>query len=107
MTDSDFLHSNIIFPHQGTDFFEKSKGVHIRIKQRNARHCLTLVEGIDDPHQILKYLKKTLATNGTLFKEDTRTVIQLQGDHRQKVRDFLIVSKLFEANQIKMHGAGT
>ena len=103
---------NLIFPGQET--FDKEaeieiKQVHIRIQQRNKGKCLTLVEGLDEkwdpnPEKILKYLRKALATNGTLLKGEKGKVLQLQGDHRQKMHDFLIANKLCESNQIKIHG---
>ena len=108
------LEDKLVFP--GESEFDKQPDlcVHIRIQQRNRGKCLTLVEGLDEkwnpnPQQMLKYLRKTLATNGTLLKSDNGPdkILQLQGDHRQKVRDFLVSNKLCELDQIKIHGGST
>lgn len=62
-----------------------SKGsyVHIRIQQRNGRKSLTTVQGLAidlDLKKILKALKKTYSTNGTILVDDeVGEVIQLQG----------------------------
>ena len=104
----------LVFPGQsnlGTHSSNIKTCVHIRIQQRNRGKCLTLVEGLEEqwqpnPQQILKYLRKTLATNGTLLKSDNGSdkILQLQGDHRQKVSDFLISNQLYGPDQIKIHG---
>ncbi len=70
--------NQLIFPEHediGTiqQFSNDQVNVNIRIQQRNGAKCLTLVEGLDEkwdpnPAKILKNLRKTLATNGTLLK---------------------------------------
>ncbi len=53
-----------------------SKGssyVHIRIQQRNGRKSLTTVQGLAsdlDLRKILKALKKTYSTNGTILSDE-------------------------------------
>ncbi|CED84275.1 Translation initiation factor 1 (eIF-1/SUI1) [Phaffia rhodozyma] len=86
--------------------------VHIRIQQRNGRKTLTTLQGLDkkfDPKKILKAFKKEFACNGTVVEdEEAGQVIQLQGDQRLKIRQFLVESELFtekEAKaQIQIHG---
>jgi translation initiation factor 1 len=67
--------------------------VHIRIQQRNGRKTLTTVQGLSkeySPKALLKAFKKEYACNGTIIQDkDMGEVIQLQGDHRTKVMDFL------------------
>ncbi|PUU75664.1 translation initiation factor SUI1 [Tuber borchii] len=67
--------------------------VHIRIQQRNGRKTLTTVQGLPkeySPKALLKAFKKEYACNGTIIQDkDMGEVIQLQGDHRTKVMDFL------------------
>jgi translation initiation factor 1 len=67
--------------------------VHIRIQQRNGRKTLTTVQGLSkeyNPKTLLKAFKKEYACNGTIIQDpDMGEVIQLQGDHRTKVMDFL------------------
>lgn len=65
--------------------------------ERNGRKTLTTVQGIPskfDHKKILKVIKKEFACNGTIIS-DTESkglgeVIQLQGDHRLKIKDFLV-----------------
>merc|ERR1712087_286002 len=83
----------------------KASNVHIRVQQRNGRKSWTIVTGFPaeaklpksgrgfpvDYDKILRALKKSFKTNGTLIKDDDHgTVIQLQGDIRREVADFLI-----------------
>ncbi|GAB1312146.1 Eukaryotic translation initiation factor eIF-1 [Madurella fahalii] len=88
--------------------------IHIRIQQRNGRKTLTTVQGIPskfDHKKILKVIKKEFACNGTIIS-DTESkglgeVIQLQGDHRLKIKDFLVDSQSglgLDEKNIKIHG---
>lgn len=48
---------------------------------------------------------KVFACNGTIVEdEELGEVIQLQGDHRTKVQQFLIEEKIADKDQIKVHG---
>jgi translation initiation factor 1 len=84
--------------------------IHIRIQQRNGRKTLTTVEGIPskfDLKKVLKVIKKQFACNGTVVQDQTAgDVIQLQGDQRNAVKDFLIGSEGLEIDPktIKVHG---
>ncbi|KAJ5738340.1 Eukaryotic translation initiation factor eIF-1 [Penicillium malachiteum] len=76
--------------------------IHIRIQQRNGRKTLTTVQGLPakyDQKKILKRMKGLYglvetdcwtACNGNIVKdEEMGEVIQLQGDQRKDVHDFL------------------
>ena len=82
--------------------------VHIRVQQRNGRKCLTTVQGINpkiDLKKVIKAFKKEFACNGTVIEdEEFGKVIQLQGDHRADVKDFLITMKVCQEEQIIVHG---
>jgi len=82
--------------------------IHIRIQQRNGRKTLTTVQGIApqfDKKKILKYCKKEFACNGTVIEhEEYGEVIQLQGDQRQKVADWLERNQIAKSENIKVHG---
>eukprot|EP00440_Ansanella_granifera_P054469 gb/GFBE01059041.1/.p1 GENE.gb/GFBE01059041.1/~~gb/GFBE01059041.1/.p1 ORF type:complete len:118 (+),score=49.35 gb/GFBE01059041.1/:1-354(+) len=98
----------------------KSK-VHIRMQQRNGRKSWTTVAGFPetarlpksgkvlavDFDKILRALKKTFKTNGVLIKDaEHGSVIQLQGDIRKEVAEFLIeVTALVTKDQIMIHGS--
>jgi len=105
----------------------KSDKIHIRLQQRNGRKTLTTVQGLPekyDPKKLLKAMKKEFACNGTVVAsadssdedaapgpnkaQDFGMVLQLQGDQRSKVKEFLVSSGLVtdkEAkDQIVIHG---
>lgn len=82
--------------------------VHIRTQQRNGRKKITTVQGLASDlnlKKILKYFKKEFCCNGTIVKdEELGKVIQVQGDQRQNVFNFLTQEKICDRNQIKIHG---
>ncbi|KAI4171140.1 MAG: hypothetical protein LQ343_004476 [Gyalolechia ehrenbergii] len=85
--------------------------IHIRIQQRNGRKTLTTVQGLPkkfDQKKILKVIKKKFACNGTIVNDtEMGEVIQLQGDQRKDVQEFLVDKKeglALDAKTIKVHG---
>ncbi|RAR00536.1 Eukaryotic translation initiation factor SUI1 [Stemphylium lycopersici] len=85
--------------------------IHIRIQQRNGRKTLTTVQGLPkkfDQKKILKVIKKKFACNGTIVSDaEMGEVVQLQGDQRKDVQDFLTDKKEglgLDAKTIKVHG---
>ncbi|KAL1586131.1 hypothetical protein WHR41_04830 [Cladosporium halotolerans] len=85
--------------------------IHIRIQQRNGRKTLTTVQGLPkkfDQKKILKVIKKKFACNGTIVADsEMGEVIQLQGDQRKDVQEFLTDKKEglgLEALTVKVHG---
>jgi translation initiation factor 1 len=80
----------------------------IRIQQRNGRKTLTTVQGLPadlDQKRILKAFKKEFACNGTVIEdEELGEVIQLQGDQRLKVQQFLIAQEIVTKDKVKIHG---
>ncbi|KAI9064502.1 eukaryotic translation initiation factor 1 [Trametes sanguinea] len=81
--------------------------IHIRIQQRNGRKTLTTLQGLPkeyDLKKLLKAFKKEFACNGTLVDdEEAGQVIQLQGDQRLKISNFLVTEGIPKAS-IKVHG---
>ncbi|EEY20052.1 translation initiation factor SUI1, partial [Verticillium alfalfae VaMs.102] len=71
--------------------------IHIRIQQRNGRKTLTTIQGLPrrfDQKKILKVIKKKFACNGTIVEDsEMGDVIQLQGDQRKAIHEFLIDKK--------------
>uniref|UniRef100_A0AAR2KHN9 Eukaryotic translation initiation factor 1 n=1 Tax=Pygocentrus nattereri TaxID=42514 RepID=A0AAR2KHN9_PYGNA len=67
--------------------------IHIRIQQRNGRKTLTTVQGIADDYdkkKLVKAFKKKFACNGTVIEHpEYGEVIQLQGDQRKNICQFL------------------
>ncbi|GHJ85092.1 hypothetical protein NliqN6_1494 [Naganishia liquefaciens] len=115
----------------GTPIHEEPRGsdkIHIRIQQRNGRKMLTTVQGLGkeyDAKKVLKAFKKEFACNGTVVssedgdeeaapepsnkaKTNFGQVIQLQGDQRANVREFLISTGMVAARdakeKIQVHG---
>ncbi|XP_052208596.1 protein translation factor SUI1 homolog 2-like [Diospyros lotus] len=82
--------------------------VHIRVQQRNGRKCLTTVQGLKKEFsydRILKDLKKEFCCNGTVVQDkEVGKVIQLQGDQRKNVSNFLVQAGIVKKDQIKIHG---
>jgi len=102
---------------QHDPFAEANKGVsggvqnapiHIRIQQRNGRKTLTTIQGISadyDLKKITKAFKKEFACNGCVVEHPEHgEVVQLQGDQRNSVCDFLTMCGLANAEQLKVHG---
>ncbi|KAK9316241.1 translation initiation factor SUI1 [Lipomyces starkeyi] len=90
------------------DISQPTNYIHIRIQQRNGRKTLTTVQGLPveyDQKRILRALKKDFACNGTIVKDDELgEVIQLQGDQRVKVMEFLSTQLNILKKNIKIHG---
>ncbi|KAI9674989.1 MAG: Eukaryotic translation initiation factor eIF-1 [Caeruleum heppii] len=80
-------------------------------KERNGRKTLTTVQGLPkkfDQKKILKVIKKKFACNGTIVNDtEMGEVIQLQGDQRKDVQEFLVDKQdglELDAKTIKVHG---
>jgi translation initiation factor 1 len=84
------------------------KIVHIRLQQRNGRKSLTIIQGLDeiiDFEKIIKLFKKEFCCNGCIVKDkQLGIVIQLQGDQRDNVKNFLINKEISCEHFIKTHG---
>jgi translation initiation factor 1 len=82
--------------------------VHIRVQQRNRRQCILTVQGLDDDLDlkgICKALRKNLNCNGTVVKDkEYGEIIQLQGDHRGPVSEFLVDQQIITKDQLVIHG---
>jgi len=84
------------------------KTVHIRLQQRNGRKSLTIIQGLDeliDFEKVIKLFKKEFCCNGCIVKDlQLGIVIQLQGDQRESVKNFLINNEISCDNFITLHG---
>lgn len=80
----------------------------IRIQQRNGRKTITTLQGLPidiDRKRLLKAFKKEFACNGTVIDdEEAGQVIQLQGDQRLKIQQFLATEEIVPKDKIKIHG---
>ena len=82
--------------------------VHIRVQQRNRRKCILTIQGLDDDldlKKICKALRKNLQCNGAVVKDkEYGDIIQLQGDHRSVVQEFLVDQEIITKDQLVVHG---
>ncbi|KAB2605973.1 translation factor SUI1-like protein [Pyrus ussuriensis x Pyrus communis] len=82
--------------------------VHIRVQQRNGKKCLTTVQGLKKDfsyNKILKDLKKEFCCNGNVVQDkELGKIIQLQGDQRKNVLQFLVQAEIVKKDRIKIHG---
>mmetsp|Transcript_38 Transcript_38/g.65 ORF Transcript_38/g.65 Transcript_38/m.65 type:complete len:113 (-) Transcript_38:243-581(-) len=82
--------------------------IHIRIQQRNGRKSLTTVTGLSqelDLKKILKAVKKSFCCNGTIVDDpEVGQVVQLQGDQRKQIAQFLIEEGITKKEAVKIHG---
>lgn len=85
---------------------------HIRVQQRNGRKCITTLAGLEedlDLKRICKAMRNCFSCNGNVvMDEDEDTgVIQLQGDQRENVKQWLLDQQVIlknEAHRIVVHG---
>ncbi len=97
-----------------TDPFSKmekgkdSSKVHIRMQQRNGRKCITTVQGLADDldiKRIAKALKKVFQCNGTVnVDEEMGEILQLSGDQRVNIKEFLVNQQICHDDQVVIHG---
>jgi translation initiation factor 1 len=82
--------------------------VHIRLQQRNGRKSLTTIQGLDeklDLNKLTKAFKKEFCCNGCVVdNKELGRIVQLQGDQREKVKDFLADEEIASKKMIKVHG---
>ncbi|PHJ23266.1 translation initiation factor [Cystoisospora suis] len=83
--------------------------IHIRNQQRNGRKSVTTVQGLDkafDLKKMVRALKKEFSCNGTVIEDPEHgSIIQLQGDQRNAVKEFLEREGICSVDQIRIHGA--
>jgi translation initiation factor 1 len=82
--------------------------IHIRIQQRTSRKCLTIIQGLPpklDLKKVLKYFKRKFCCNGIIIEDATNgNILQITGDQRANVEEFLVTEKIARKEQIKVHG---
>ena len=85
---------------------------HIRVQQRNGRKCITSFDGLEedlDLKSICKAMREAFSCNGNvIMKDDEETgVIQLQGDQRENIKQWLLEQEIIlknEVDRIVVHG---
>lgn len=82
--------------------FNDYKIIHIRIKQRKAKSYITSIDNLQGNLDIvLKRLKKVLCCNGTINSDE---IINLNGDHRETIKNMLLEAQICREDQIIIHG---
>ncbi|MCO5600197.1 hypothetical protein L7F22_054306 [Adiantum nelumboides] len=113
MSDLDFQGVGAFDPFTDANAVDKSDAgtkeyVHVRTQQRNGRKSLTTIQGLKKEYnynKILKDFKKEFCCNGTVIQDpELGQVIQLQGDQRKNVSQFLVQAGLVKKDNIKIHG---
>lgn len=93
---------------KGADDSVQDGLVHIRIQQRSGRKTLTTVQGLSaeyDLKKIVRACKKEFACNGTVIEHpEYGEVLQLQGDQRENICQWLTKAGLAKSDQLKVHG---
>lgn len=84
---------------------------HIRVQQRNGRKCITTLDGLEedlDLKRICRAMRNAFSCNGNVTsKEDGGDVIQLQGDQRENIKQWLLDMEIIlknEVDRIVVHG---
>jgi translation initiation factor 1 len=81
--------------------------IHLRKTQRNGRKCMTTVEGLAeelDKKKITRALKRVFKCNGAIVKDEKQNeIIQLSGDQRINVKDFLIEQQIEKEDDVVIH----
>ena len=90
--------------------------IHIRVQQRNRRQSVTTVEGLENINaederylnRLVKIFRKTFSCSAAVKKNNSDNkggkVIQLQGDQRIGIRNYLLENNLAREEEIKIHG---
>jgi translation initiation factor 1 len=82
--------------------------IHLRCQARNGRKCISTVQGLTDSidlKKILRTFKKKFSCNGAIKEDDEMgKIIQLSGDQRANIKEFLIKNSLAEKEDITIHG---
>ena len=82
--------------------------VHIWLRQRNGKKCVTEVNGLASDlnlDKIMKFWRKDFHCSVSKFiNEDKEKIIKLQGDKRELILQFLILENIISKTNIKIHG---
>ncbi|OUS45446.1 putative translation initiation factor SUI1 [Ostreococcus tauri] len=83
--------------------------IHIRMQQRNGRKSLTTVQGLNPKINlklVVKECKKKFNCNGCIVEDSEHgDIVQLQGDQRKNIAQFLVDERISKKALIKVHGA--
>jgi len=83
--------------------------IEIMVTKRNNRKFYTDIKGINEKYnydKILKEMKKKFSCNGSvkISKENNKNYIQLNGDQKENIFNFLIEENISTIDKIKIRG---
>lgn len=84
--------------------FDGDTKLHFHVQQRNARQRVTLINGFSpdyDTKNLLQQIKRTFCCNGSIQEGN---VIQLTGDQRKEVAEYLVGKDIVERRNVIIHG---
>ena len=78
------------------------KKITIRIDKRNAKKCISYIEGwdltLDELKEHLKKMKTSYGCNGAVKEVDDKIIFQLSGDKRDEITKYLITQGIDKKN---------
>lgn len=81
--------------------------VHIRVQQRSGKKFVTTVQGLNPKlnfRRINREFQHRWGCNGTVLEtKEAGTVIQLQGNFAEKVKEFILEARFATSNNIEVH----
>lgn len=89
------------------DDYSNENKVHIRIKQRNGRKSITVIENLPidlNLKLISQSLRKKLNCISSIITIDNNKIIQLSGDQRALVKKFLVDNNIVSDELVTIHG---
>jgi len=78
--------------------------IHIHVKKRNNRKCITIVSGLSndlDLKAIVRYMKRKYGCSGIINDENK---LEFSGDQRESFFNFLIEESISKKDNIIIHG---
>lgn len=101
---------NILFNNQYDDIEENNEyNINIYVKQRNARKCITTIQGLSSNKIILKNyskkLRKILNCSCSIAKDDDNYFLKLSSKDVDKIISYLVNILEISKDNIKVHGS--
>ena len=99
--------NNFIFDDEEIENINKET-IEIITKKRNAKKIITQLKGLNSDYNkkaLLSEFKKLFSCNGSLVEDkDNEIFIQLNGNHKLLLNNFLIENNIATKDQIKLRG---
>ena len=90
---------NILDPFNTRDTQSQNTKIDLRLQKRNGKKAITIISGVPNCKKVLRRLRVVLSCGGSTSND----IIQLQGDVRVEVREYLIKAG-HEPETIFTHG---